>query len=328
MVQVGYAISSEEHSPLDLVNHARRAEEVGFDFAMISDHFHPWVPSQGNSPFVWSVLGGIAQATRRLRVGTGVTCPIQRIHPAIIAQASATAAAMMPGRFILGLGSGENLNEHILGDRWPNAFNRLEMLEEAIEIIRLLWEGGEQSYEGEYYTVEDAELYTLPDEPPPIYIAAAGEEALELAAEFGDGLITTDTESEMVHKFEEAGGNGKPRMGQIKVCWAESEAAARQTVQEWWPVSSVSGRLHSDLPTPSHFQDAVDLMGEIQIPASTILGPDPDLHLEAIRKAVEAGFDQVYVHQIGPDQAGFFQFYQREILPALEREGLLGRPVE
>ena len=158
MIQIGYALSSEEHSPLDLVHYARRAEEAGFDFAMISDHFHPWVPSQGNSPFVWSVIGGIAQVTRRLRVGTGVTCPTIRIHPAIIAQAAATSAAMMPGRFILGLGSGENLNEHILGDHWPNAYDRLEMLEEAVEIIRLLWEGGEQSYEGQYYLVEDAEL--------------------------------------------------------------------------------------------------------------------------------------------------------------------------
>lgn len=328
MIQIGYALSSEEHSPLDLVHNARRAEEVGFDFAMISDHFHPWVPSQGHSPFVWGVIGGIAQVTRRLRIGTGVTCPTIRIHPAIIAQASATAAAMMPGRFILGLGSGENLNEHILGDRWPNAYDRLEMLEEAVEIIRLLWEGGEQSYEGDYYTVEDAELFTLPDELPPIYLAAAGDEALELAAEIGDGLITTDTNREMIEQFEEAGGEGKPRMGQVKVCWAESVEEAKSIVRTWWPVSGISGRFHSDLPTPYHFQDAVELMGEVVIPSSTILGSRVEDHLEAIHKAAEAGFDQVYVHQVGPNQAGFFDFYGREVLPALEQEGLLERSAE
>src|SRR5215212_938565 len=172
MLEIGYALSSEEHSPNALVQNARLAEDAGFAFALISDHFHPWIDRQGNSPFVWSVIGGIAQATKKLRLGTGVTCPTIRIHPAIIAQAAATSAAMMPGRFFLGLGTGEALNEHILGDRWPTHDARLEMLEEAIEVMRLLWQGGEQTHRGVYYTVENARIYTLPDEPPPIMVAA------------------------------------------------------------------------------------------------------------------------------------------------------------
>src|SRR5438093_7201910 len=168
MVEIGYALSSEEHGPQELVQFARTAEEAGFTFALISDHFHPWIDRQGQSPFVWSVVGGIAQATQRLRLGTGVTCPTIRTHPAIVAQAAATSAVMMDGRFFLGVGTGEELNEHVLGDRWPGPRERLELLEEAIEVIRLLWEGGYQSHYGEHYTVEQARIYDVPDEPPEI----------------------------------------------------------------------------------------------------------------------------------------------------------------
>src|SRR5690349_22926050 len=174
MLEIGYSLSSEEHRPNDLVRAARRAEEVGFTFALISDHFHPWIDKQGQSPFVWSVLGGIAQATERLRLGTGVTCPILRYHPAILAQAAATVAAMMPGRFFLGVGTGENLNEHVLGQHWPPYTVPLEMLEEAIGVLRLLWQGGVQSHRGRYYTVENARIYTLPEQPVPIYVAGTG----------------------------------------------------------------------------------------------------------------------------------------------------------
>src|ERR671919_1218874 len=190
-MEIGYWLSSEEHTPNDLVRHARQAEEIGFTFAQISDHFHPWIDSQGHSPFIWSVLGGIAQGTERLQLQTAVTCPTMRIHPAIIAQAAATVAAMMPGRFLLGVGTGENLNEHILGDRWPPAAMRLEMLEEAVKLIRLLWEGEDVTHRGRHYTVENARIYTLPEDPPPILVAAAGEKATELAGRIGDGLIGT-----------------------------------------------------------------------------------------------------------------------------------------
>nr|MBA3728962.1 TIGR03557 family F420-dependent LLM class oxidoreductase [Actinomycetota bacterium] len=224
MTELGYALSSEEHPPNDLVRHAKRAEEAGFGFAFISDHFHPWVDRQGQSPFVWNVIGAIAATTERLRLGTGVTCPLIRTHPAIIAQAAATSAAMMPGRFLLGLGTGENLNEHILGDRWPAVDVRLEMLEEAIEVIRLLWRGGVQSHRGRHYTVENARIYTLPDEPPPILIAAKGEKAGRLAGRDGDGLVGVSPDEEMMKAFDSAGGTGKPRYGQVTVCWAKDEA--------------------------------------------------------------------------------------------------------
>src|SRR5918911_856076 len=210
MVELGYALSSEEHLPNDLVRYAQRAEEVGFTFALISDHYHPWIDQQGQSPFVWSVIGGIAQATQRLRLGTGVTCPIRRIHPAIIPQAAETAAAMMPGRFFLGVGTGENLNEHILGAHWPSHDLRLDMLEEAVRVIRLLWQGGPQTYRGCYYTVENAQVYTLPDDLPPALVAASGPKAAEAAGRLGDGLISTAPEEGLAERFEAAGGAGEP----------------------------------------------------------------------------------------------------------------------
>ena len=317
MAEIGYALSAEEHAPNDLVRYARRAEEVGFPFALISDHYHPWISRQGNSPFVWGVIGGIAHATQRLRLGTGVTCPIIRTHPAIIAQAAATAAAMMAGRFFLGVGSGENLNEHILGDRWPPADVRQEMLEEAIQVIRLLWQGGSQNHHGRYYTVEDARIFTLPPEPPPIMVAAGGPKAAELAGGVGDGLIATSPQAELVQQFDAAGGAGKPRYGQVAVCWAQDEAEATRTAFEWWPNAAVKGQLSQDLPTPSHFEQAVGMVREEDVAQAIICGPDPERHVTAIRQFVDAGFDHVYVHQIGPDQEGFFRFYEREVLPKL-----------
>ena len=190
MFEIGYTLSSEEFGPRDLVRFAQRAEETGFSFALVSDHFHPWIDAQGESPFVWSVIGGVAQATEGLRLGTGVTCPLIRIHPGLVAQAAATSEAMMPGRFFLGVGTGENLNEHIFGDRWPPAAERQRMLEEAVACIRELWKGEETSFRGDYYTVENARIYTMPEEPPPIYVAAAAEKAAELAGRIGDGLIS------------------------------------------------------------------------------------------------------------------------------------------
>jgi coenzyme F420-dependent glucose-6-phosphate dehydrogenase len=318
MAEIGYALSSEEHAPNALVKNAWRAEEAGFTFALISDHFHPWVDSQGHSPFVWSVIGAIAHATERLRLGTGVTCPLIRIHPAIVAQAAATAAAMMPGRFFLGVGAGENLNEHILGDRWPPYDLRREMLEEAVQVIRLLWQGDEQSFYGTYYTIENARLYSLPDEPPPIMVAAAGPQAAELAGRIGDGLISTSPETEVLKGFEKAGGAGKPRYGQVTVCWAQDEAAAQRTAYEIWPNAAIEGELSQELPTPAHFQQAAKMVSEEQVAKSIICGPDPQRHIEAIGKYIDAGFDHVYVHQVGRDQEGFFRFYQQHVLPEFQ----------
>ena len=313
-VKIGYALSSEEHAPNALIRHASLAEQAGFTFALISDHFHPWVDAQGQSPFVWSVIGAIAHATERLELGTGVTCPTIRIHPAIIAQAAATAAAMMPGRFFLGVGTGENLNEHVLGHRWPPHDLRAEMLEEAVHVIRQLWQGGSQSHYGKYYTVENARLYTLPEELPRIVVAAAGPQSAEAAGRFGDGLVSTAPKAEIIKAFTSAGGKG-PRYGQITVCWATSEAEAQRTALKIWPNAALGGELSQELPTPAHFEQATSKATAEQIAESVICGPDPQHHLEAIKEYADAGFDHIYIHQVGPDQAGFINFYQREILP-------------
>jgi coenzyme F420-dependent glucose-6-phosphate dehydrogenase len=317
MTEIGYTLSSEEQGPRELVRLAARAEEVGFSFAMISDHFHPWIDRQGHSPFVWGVLGGIAERTERLRVGTGVTCPLIRIHPAIVAHAASTAAVLLEGRFLLGLGTGENLNEHVLGDRWPAADERLEMLEESVEVIRLLWEGGSQTHRGRHYRVENARLYDLPDEPPPILIAAKGERAGTLAGRIGDGLVGVAPDPDLIRTFERAGGEGKPRYGQLHVCWAEDEAMARKVATEWWPNTSVPGELGVELPLPRHFEQAAEVVREDDVAGSVVCGPDPEAHLDAIRSYVEAGFDHVYLHQVGPDQEGFFRFYERQVLPKI-----------
>jgi coenzyme F420-dependent glucose-6-phosphate dehydrogenase len=315
--ELGYSLSSEEHGPSDLVRFTKTAEDAGFTFALISDHFHPWVDAQGNSPFVWSVIGGIAETTERIRLGTGVTCPTIRVHPAIIAQAAATSAAMMPGRFFLGVGSGENLNEHILGDKWPAPDERLEMLEEAVQVIRLLWEGGYQTHRGKHYTVEQARIYTLPDEPPEIAVAAAQPNAAELAGRIGDGFVGVAPEAELVQKFEQNGGAGKPRYGHLTVCWAEEEAEAKRTAHENWPNAGLEGPLSQELALPAHFEAAAEMVEPDDLAETMPLGPDPDRYLEEIKAYDDAGFDHVYIHQVGPDQDGFIRFAQRELMPKL-----------
>ncbi len=327
MIKLGYALSSEEHAPNELIAQAQMAEDAGFHFLLLSDHFHPWVPQQGQSPFAWSTLGGIAQATEQIHVGTGVTCPIMRYPPALIAQAAATIADMMPGRFFLGLGTGEYLNEHIYGEAWPSIETRQEMLTEAIEVIRHLWQGKLYSHEGTYFTVREARIYTLPQNLPPIYMAAAGSDSAQLAAKIADGLISTTSGTEVVEAFEKAGGKGKPRFSQIKVCWADTEDEAKKILKQWWPVSSIGGQLHSDLPTPEHFEDVVEAMGEPKIPKSTILGPDPEPYLKAVQKLQDNGFDHIYIHQIGPKQEGFLDFFKSELLPLLEKESVIAEPV-
>jgi coenzyme F420-dependent glucose-6-phosphate dehydrogenase len=320
MAKFGYTLSCEEHPPARLVEHARRAEEAGFDFAMISDHFHPWTDTQGESPFVWGVLGAVAQATERLRFGTGVTCPLVRIHPAIVAQAAATIAALMPRRFFLGVGTGENLNEHITGERWPPLGVRREMLEEAVEVIRLLWQGGLRSHRGPHYTVENARIYTLPEAPPPIMVAAAGPEAATLAGRIGDGLVGIAPDPEIVDAFARAGGAGKPRIAQVHVCFGEDEAEARRIAFEQWPNVALTGQLGQELPLPAHFEQAVAPLREEDVAEKVVCGPDASAHIAQIREYLDAGFDHVYMHQIGLDQEGFFRFYEQEVLPELARQ--------
>lgn len=317
-LRLGYTLSSEEQKPLALVEQAVRAEQAGFDFCMVSDHFHPWIDQQGQSPFVWAVVGAVARSTSRIMLGTGVTCPIMRVHPAIVAQAAATAGCMMPGRFFLGVGSGENLNEHIVGRHWPPIAVRQEMLEEAVEVIRGLWQGKRFNHRGKHFTVEDARIYTLPDQPVPIMMAAAGKKAATLAGEKGDGLIAVTPQPELVQAFADAGGGGRPRFGQMHVCWAESEAQARRTARQWWPNAVIHG-IASDMRLPKDFEEVALLISEEDVAREVPCGPDPERYVEAIRKYAETGFDSVYLHQIGPEQEGFFSFFEREILPRLQR---------
>jgi G6PDH family F420-dependent oxidoreductase len=316
-MEIGFALSSEDHGPQELVRQAQIAEQAGFSFAGISDHFHPWTSDQGESPFVWSTLGGIAQATEKIRVGTGVTCPLIRIHPAIVAQASATVACMMPGRFFLGVGTGENLNEHVTGARWPLPFERLEMLEEAVDVIRQLWTGEEITHRGQHYTVQEARLYTRPDEPPEIYVAAAQPQAADLAGRIGDGLISTSPDHDVVSRFEEAGGSGKPKVGMIHVAYDEDEQAGHERALKLWPNLALAGSGGQELPAPRDFESSADNVTLEDVAEQTPAGPDPEPYLELLRKYDEAGFTHVYVHQIGDNQQEFADFAARELLPRI-----------
>jgi G6PDH family F420-dependent oxidoreductase len=318
-MRIGYFLSSEEFGPRELVRKARLAEQAGFDGLWISDHFHPWNDQQGHSSFVWSVIGAIAQVTD-MRITTAVTCPTVRLHPAIIAQAAATSALLLQGRFALGLGSGEALNEHILGDRWPAAKERLEMLEEAVEVIRTLWQGGARSHRGRHYQVENARIYDLPEEPPPILISGFGPKSTTLAARIGDGYCTVKPEREAVERFRQHGGQGKLVAGGMKVCWGTDESEARATAYRLWPNEQLPGELAQILPTPAHFEQAAELVSEDMVAEAVPCGPDLDLHMEAIKRYEDAGFDELYIQQIGPEQERFFETYAQEVLP---RFGLL-----
>lgn len=314
-MRIGYFLACEEWGPHGLLEQARMAEEADFDALWISDHYHPWNEQQGQSPFVWSVIGGLSQVTSRAKVVTAVTCPTVRIHPAVIAQAAATSAVMLNGRFELGVGSGEALNEHIFGDAWPSADVRLEMLEEAVEVIRLLWEGGVKDHEGKHYRVENARIYTLPAAPPPILVSGFGPKAIRLAGRIGDGYINIAPDAEMLNLFRSSGGDDKPAHGAFKVCYGEDEAEARRTAHRIWPNEALPGELAQVLPTPAHFEQATQLVTEEMVAEAVPCGPDPEPHREMIRRYADAGYDEVYVQQIGPDQESFFRFYEKEILP-------------
>jgi coenzyme F420-dependent glucose-6-phosphate dehydrogenase len=316
MTAFGYTLSSEEHPPRQLVQLARRAEEVGFDFLPISDHFHPWTTEQGHSPFVWSVLGAVAGATERVRVGTGVTCPILRVHPAIVAHAAATTAQLFQGRFFLGVGTGEALNEHILGQRWPTVEIRHEMLDEAIAVMRALWTGDVVDHHGTHFTVENAQLFDPPEEPIHIVVSAFGPKAAKVAAESGDGMWMTGPQPEALGAYLEAGGGG-PRIGQLTICWAESLDEAVSTARRVWPNSAIPGQLAQDLPTPAHFGQAAGLVRRDDVASQITCGPDPGPVIDAIRSYEEAGLDHVHLHQVGPDQEGFFRFWTQELAPKL-----------
>jgi G6PDH family F420-dependent oxidoreductase len=321
-MKVGYFLSCEEWGPGDLVSLATKAQQAGFEDLWISDHYHPWNDAQGHSPFVWSVIGAIAAAAPGMGVTTAVTCPTMRIHPAIIAHSAATSALLLDGRFRLGVGSGEALNEHVLGDRWPGADERLEMLEEAIEVIRTLWQGGVRNHRGRHYRVDHARIYDLPPAPPEIVVSGFGRKSVELAGRVGDGYCTVGPDADSVELFRSLAGGDKVVQGGLKVCWDEDESRALEHVHHLWPNEGLPGELAQVLPTPEHFEQATQLVSKEQLGQETVCGPDVDRHLEAIRAYADAGFDELYVNQIGPGQDTFFAAYREQVLPRLQDGGI------
>jgi G6PDH family F420-dependent oxidoreductase len=315
MTELGCFLSSEEHGPRALLEQAQMAERAGFEKVSISDHFHPWMDSQGQSPFVWSAIGAIGAATN-LEVTTAVTCPIIRIHPTIVAQAVATSSALLDGRFRFGVGTGERLNEHVLGQHWPPARVRREMLEEAIDLMRELWKGEDVTRHGDHYTTENARIYTTPVGEVPVLVSAFGPEAAELAGRIGDGLVVTSPDEETLSTFRAAGGTG-PAVATMKVCWASDEERARKTVHRLWASSGVPGESSQELSMPVHFEQASELVTPEDLAEKIPCGPDPDLHVEAIKAFIDAGFDEVHLGQVGDDQAGFFRFFTDELAPRL-----------
>ena len=315
-MRIGYALACEEFGPVELVRQARLAQDHGMPAVWISDHFHPWTSEQGQSPFVWTVIGAIAQATD-LAITTAVTCPTVRIHPAVVAQAAATAGAISDGRFTLGVGSGEALNEHILGAAWPSTQTRLEMLEEAVQVIRALFTGAVVHHRGTHYRVDHARLYTLPAEPVPIFMSAFGPASASLAGRIADGFINTRADEQLVQRFRDAGGRGKPIQAGFKVCWAPTKQQGAATAHRIWASESLPGEMAQVLPTPEHFQQVTTLVTPEMVGAALPCGPDPQPYVEAIRRYAAAGFDEIYLQQIGPDQDEFFTFYAKEIEPLL-----------
>jgi G6PDH family F420-dependent oxidoreductase len=316
MIKLGYKLMAEEHGPAALVRNTVRAEQAGFEFAAISDHFSPWLDKQGHSPFAWPVLGAIANATRRIGLMTAVTCPIMRYHPAIVAQGAATMAVLSGNRFILGLGAGERLNEHVVGAGWPGIGERHERLSEAYDIIRGLLDGTLKNYRGTYFAIDDARLFDRPDRAPPIIGAAGGPEAARLAGRKADGLITTVPQAELIAAYRSAGGTG-PRYAEVPMCYAASEDKARQTAHRYHRWSLAGGPVMPELPDTEAFAAASTHITPEDVAGEVSLGPSPEVHLKAIGDYIDAGFDHLILTQIGPEQDAFFAFFERELRPRL-----------
>jgi coenzyme F420-dependent glucose-6-phosphate dehydrogenase len=306
-MEIGYWLSSEEHDSKTLVANAKRAEDAGFEHLVISDHYHPWVEAQGESPFVWGVIGAIAQATDRIRLGTGVTCPLIRMHPAIVAHAAATSQQLLDGRFFLGLGTGENLNEHILGDRWPRPDERLEMFEEAVEIIRKLLGGEYETYRGKHYTVEQARIYSLPETPPELILAAGAPDAAELAGRIGDGYMNVQPDGELVAKYKQAGGKGA-LYGKVTGVFASSVEEAKKIAKERAENSALGGSLSQELALPRDFEAAAETVREDDFEGKVVLGDDAAEWKKQIDAYRDAGFTHVALHNVAKEQEDFIAF--------------------
>jgi G6PDH family F420-dependent oxidoreductase len=312
MTKFGYKLMSEEHGPKALVENARLAEDAGFDFVSISDHFHPWLKSQGHAPFAWSVLGAVAHATSRIGITTGLTCPIIRYHPAIVAQAAATVALLSDDRFSLAVGAGERLNEHVTGVRWPSIPERHAMLGEAIDIFRLLWSGGAQNYRGEHFVLDHAELFDRPGKAIPVILGVSGPESVALAREKADGIMTTTPDPQLARGLKQG-----PRYLEVSLAYAASEKEGRKLAHERFRFSAFDWSVNSELPTVEGFEAATEPVRPEDLAQSIPAGPDTAVHLKAIGKAIDAGFDHVVLTGIGPDQAGFARFFAEELKPKL-----------
>lgn len=315
MVEFGYALICEEHPPEDLVANARAAHDAGFEALAVSDHFHPWLEDQGHSPFAWTLLGALTEAVP-LPLVTQVTCPIKRYHPAIVAQMAATTARMAPAGFTLGLGAGESLNEHVVGGDWPDPGTRFEQLEEAVEIIRRLFGGEDLNHRGRWFTVDRARLYTLPDQPAPLALAAGGTQAAELAARLDAGLIVVGPNTEVLEAYREAGGTG-PTTAQASVCWDEDADTARKVLRERWRQGALGWDANADIPTPAGFAAATQTVRVEDVTGSKPVGSDLDAYLESMAQFTDAGFDRVVIHNVGDEQGGFLRWAGEELLPAL-----------
>ncbi|WP_395396275.1 TIGR03557 family F420-dependent LLM class oxidoreductase (plasmid) [Novosphingobium sp. BL-8A] len=312
MARFGYKLMSEEHGPKALVANAVAAEVAGFDFVSISDHYHPWLKDQGHGSFAWSVLGAIAHATSGIGITTGLTCPIIRYHPAIVAQAAATIAVMSDNRFTLAVGAGERLNEHVTGTRWPSIPERHAMLEEAVEIFRLLWTQGAHNYRGAWFTVDHAQIFDLPSETVPIILGVSGPVSLDLAVAKADGIMTTDPSPEIAERFAHG-----PRYVEVALAYASSEEEGRRLAHERFRFSAFDWSVNSEIPTVEGFESATKFVRPADLADTIPAGPDPGKHLDAIRKAVDAGFDHIVLTGVGPDQAGFIRFFEENLRPAL-----------
>jgi G6PDH family F420-dependent oxidoreductase len=317
MVAVGYTLMCEQSGPKELIEQAVRAEEAGFDHLVISDHYHPWLATQGHSPYAWSILGAVAHVTSRVRLMNFVTCPIRRYHPAVVAQMAATIGVLSDDRFTLSLGAGENLNEHVVG-AWPHVHQRHEMFEEALQIIRPLLDGEKLSFTGRHFQVPEAYLWDRPQTRMPIAVAASGPHSARLAAEYGDALVCDNPDTDVVRLYDDAGGAGRPRFGQVALCYGPNVGDCRRTVHEQWRWATLNWSVRSELPEPASFLSAVEAVRPEDVLQVVPCGPDPDAHLRAVERYVDAGFTDVALVQVGAEgQPMFLDWARDELLPRL-----------
>ena len=317
-MQLGYTMMTEQAGPKDLVRHVVGAEEVGFDFAVSSDHFFPWLDEMGHSPNAWVTLGAAAQATSRIDLMTYVTCPIIRYRPAVVAQQAATLQLLADGRFTLGLGSGENLNEHVVGEGWPPVAVRHEMFAEAVQIIReLLTADGYTTFHGDHYSVDGGRLWDRPEGGVPIGIAVSGERSVQLAGEFGDVLIATEPRPELVQGFDAAGGAGKPRVAQMPICYDTDRDAAVTRAHALFRWFGLGWKVNADLPGTAGFAAASQFVREEDVAGSIPCGDDVDAVIEAARAYADAGFTHLALVQIGGDhQQPYLEWTEKSLMPA------------